>query len=893
MKALHSLLAFNRGMISKLALARVDLKRTALSGEIQTNWMPRVLGSMMLRPGTNYIGSTLDNSAAKFLPFLFSTSDKALVELTDGAMRVLIGDTVLARPTLSNPPTVLNGAFTSNLSSWTDSDESGAVSAWATGGYMSLLGTGINAAIRDQSITIDSNDYNDEHAFTIVIERGSVTLRLGSSQGDNDVLTDTVLREGYHSIAFDHNSTTVWIRFSNTTNYAAYVDSIAIESAGDVEIVTPWPEASLNDIRRIQSGDVIFVACKDYQQMRIERQAARSWSCVNYQATDGPFRDINVSPIRITPSALTGDITLTATRDLFTSGNVGGLFELSSNGQAVEIDVTGEDQWSNEIRVTGVGASQRQFSFERAGTFTASVTLQRSVGEPGDWVDVVSYTSNGTTNYNDELDNQIIYYRVGVDTGDFTSGTVELSMTYTAGSITGVCRVTNYTSKTVVNASVLIDLGGIASTDDWSESEWSDRRGWPTSVALHDGRLWWAGKDRIWGSVSDGFASFDSFTEGDSGPIQRSIGSGPVDKINWMVSTTHLLVGAEGSELVARSSSLDEPLTPTSFGLKPIEELGSANLEAVKVGASVLFVQRNGSRVYELSFDNISYNYVANDLTAIVPEIGDSSFTRIAVQRQPDTRIHIVRGDGKVAVMIYDKVENVTCWVLVETDGIVEDVVVMPGVIEDEVYYVVKRTINSVTKRYLEKWALESEGQGNETTKLVDSCYTYSGSSTDTITGLSHLEGELVSVWGNTKDLGTHTVSSGSITLGEEVTLCYVGLPYVAQFKSAKLATAVATQTNPTPLTQRKRIDHLALVLADTHYQGLKYGSDFDHLDNLPLVEKDEVIAGDTIHEAYDSDAFELNGDWSTDTRLCLQASSPRPCTVLAAVIGISSNDKM
>lgn len=50
------LLAFNRGIISPLALARTDIERLALSAEVQTNWMPRLLSSMMLRPGLGYIG---------------------------------------------------------------------------------------------------------------------------------------------------------------------------------------------------------------------------------------------------------------------------------------------------------------------------------------------------------------------------------------------------------------------------------------------------------------------------------------------------------------------------------------------------------------------------------------------------------------------------------------------------------------------------------------------------------------------------------------------------------------------------------------------------------------------------------------------------------------------
>ena len=58
-------LAFNRGIISALALARIDLKRMALSAAMMVNWMARTLGSMMLRPGLGYLGSTYTNSAAR------------------------------------------------------------------------------------------------------------------------------------------------------------------------------------------------------------------------------------------------------------------------------------------------------------------------------------------------------------------------------------------------------------------------------------------------------------------------------------------------------------------------------------------------------------------------------------------------------------------------------------------------------------------------------------------------------------------------------------------------------------------------------------------------------------------------------------------------------------
>ena len=82
------LLAFNRGVVSPLALGRVDIKRVAMSAEEQCNWMPRTLGPMSLRPGLGYLGNTKNNAAARFLPFVFSTDDVALVELTHNTMKV-------------------------------------------------------------------------------------------------------------------------------------------------------------------------------------------------------------------------------------------------------------------------------------------------------------------------------------------------------------------------------------------------------------------------------------------------------------------------------------------------------------------------------------------------------------------------------------------------------------------------------------------------------------------------------------------------------------------------------------------------------------------------------------------------------------------------------------
>lgn len=881
MKQATTLLAFNRGILSRLGLARIDLNRTAMSAEVMTNWMPRTLGSMMLRPGLQYISDTRNDAAAKLFQFVFATDDTAQLEVTAGILRIRIDDVLLTRPAVT--AAVANGTFTSDVTSWTDSDESGGASAWATGGYLALLGNGTAAAIRDQTVTV--NEASTEHALRITIARGPVILRVGSTAGGDEYISETTLGTGTHSLAFTPTGD-FRIRLMNRRSFTALVDSVAVESSGTVEMTVPYVAAGLSLIRMSQSGDVLYVACNGYQQRKIERRATRSWSVVLYAPETGPFRNVNTTPITIAPSALTGDITLTASKALFRSTNVGSLYRIQSSGQTVTESINADNTFSDPIRVAGV-EGQRAFGITIAGTFTATVTLQYSVAEPGSWVDVTTYTTPQSISYNDDLDNQIIYYRIGVKSGGFTSGPVVVTLTYTSGSITGVARVTAYTSPTVVNAVVLTDFGAITASSDWWESTWSDRRGWPSAVALYEGRLWWFGGDKAIGSISDAFEDFDDNFEGDAGPINRSIGEGPVDSICWALPMQRLIIGTQGAEFSARSSSFDEPLTPTNFNIKPASTQGSKLVSAIRVDSMGIFVQRSGQRLYQMSYNLDQNDYRSEDLTIGVPDLNEAGIIHIAAQRQPDTRIHCVRSDGTAAILIFDSGENVICWIEVETDGDIEDVCVMPGTSEDAVYYVVNRTGG----RYIEKWALESECRGGTLNKQADSFGVFTSvTATTAVTGADHLAGETVCVWGNGKDLGTYTVSaSGTFTLSEAVTSCVYGLVYSARFKSAKQAFGAQMGT---PLNQRKRIDHIGLILADTHYQGLQYGRDFDNMDELPLVVREEETAANTVWESFDGDMVAFNGSWDTDSRVCLRATAPRPATVLACSISMMMSEK-
>lgn len=867
-----------------------------------TNWMPRVLGPMSLRPGLGYIGTTASNLAARFLPFIFSTTDTALLEFTNGAMRVWVNDALITRPSVSTA--ISNGNFDTTLTDWTDNDESGATSAWVTGGYMGLTGTGANAAIRDQTVTVSAGDQNKVHALTIVIQRGPVVIRVGSTSGGDEYINETTLLTGTHSLAFTPTGN-FYVRFLSRLERQTLVSSCNVAGAGVMSITSPYTTADLGNIRHDQSGDVVFLACDGVQQYRVERRDNDSWSVVLYQSDNGPFQIENVDDnFTITPSAISGNITLTASRALFRSTNVGGLFLIRSAGQNVSSNIAAQNTFTNSITVTGVSTS-RSFTVSLTGTWVATVTLQRSFDGGSSWIDVTTYAANTTTTYSDGLDNQEIKYRIGVKTGDYTSGTVAASLAYTLGSITGVARITGYTSATSVSAEVLSPLGATTATAVWAEGEWSDRRGWPSAVRLHEGRLWWAGKGGIWGSVSDAYDSFDPDYEGDAAPINREIGSGPVDTINWLLSLQRMIIGAQGAEFSARSSSLDEPLTPTNFNIKPASTEGSSSVDPMRINQRGIYVDRTGIKVFELAFDGQSYDYNSKDLTEINPELGLPGIVRMAVQRKPDTRIHCVRSDGTAMINVYDQVEDVKAWIELETDGSVEDVVVLPGAngsTEDQVYYCVKRTINGSDVRYLEKWAKEVECRGTYSTnaslnKQADSFIVFSNSpASTTVSGLDHLIGESVVVWqdGVCPQVGenpkTFTVSvGGTITLDTAATAGVVGLAYTAQFKSTKLG--MQSSALMTLLTEQKRLSHLGLVLAWVHAKGLRYGPDFTNMNAMPGVEKGKAVSTDDVRQTYADQTIEFPGTWDIDMRVCLKAQAPLPCTVLAATIDMEVHD--
>lgn len=747
--------------------------------------------------------------------------------------------------------------------------------------------------------------------------------------------------------AYSTSSTdTFHIQFSTQLERTIIVDSIEVEAAGEMSLPAPWNEEDLREIRFDQSNDVIFLAQGNWQPRKIERRGDGSWSLAVYDPIDGPFTLARTANVKLKPSATRGNGTLTSDSAFFKTDHVGSLFRIDHERLEADWALAGEEAFSGAFRVRGIG-TENDWTFAITGTWSGTITLQRSFdGEDSGFADTgTTYAANasGSLAPGADHDNQIFWNRYIFKSGSYTSGSALIAVNYAGYSAGGVCRVTSYTSATVVNVEILGDLNNYSSyTADWREGDWSDRRGWPEAVGFFDGRLWWARRDKFWGSESDNFYAFNLDTEGDSGSIQRSISAGGfTNQTQWIMGLQRLILGTNAAPMSCRSSSFDEPLTPGNITLKPAGTAGAARVSPAIVGSRGVFVGADGRRIFELAYSVDAQDYVASDLTrlnedlseGVNPDLFEDSFVELAIQMAPEPYIWALRDDGSTACLLFNPGEEARGWWELRTgayepldedrphDRIVS-IVALPRSVEDDVYIAVERVIDdgaggTTRSYYIEKFAQHKQtvtrSYGAETSGVVtknglylaDSYITATGNGGigQVFTGLDHLEGRQVIIIGQQVNAGYgptgtfYTVDGGSITATEATTgtVC-IGLPYEGLYKSAKLAFAGQAGT---ALLQKKAVTQLGLALLDTHPDAIRVGPSFDEddMDELPRTGSDgldgePVDVTDNFQRSQEEEPFPFPGQWDTDSRVHIKIRPGYSACLSAMLIGVETRER-
>ena len=465
----------------------------------------------------------------------------------------------------------------------------------------------------------------------------------------------------------------------------------------------------------------------------------------------------------------------------------------------------------------------------------------------------------------------------------------------------GIAKVTGFTSATVVAVTTSTNFANTNAVTDWSLGAFSETTGFPSCVTFFEQRLVFAATlnnpQTIYFSKSGDYENMDANIGGtvaDDDAIVYTIASNQVNAIRFMAASRTLIIGTAGGEFTVTGGGDNNAITPTNIMIKKQSNHGAANIDAVAVANATLFVQRAKRKIRELAYNFDVDGYTAPDLTILAEHVTEGGIIEMAYQEEPLAIIWCVRNDGELVALTYQREQQVVAWhrhvfagAFGSGNAVCESVAVIPT--EDseyELYMIIKRTINGATKRYVEFLnTFDFDESDNTSFNFLDSQLSYSGSSATTISGLSHLEGQEVSILADGATHPNKTVSSGSITLDRAATKVKIGLGYTSLLKTMRID---AGAQNGTSQAKTKRIYEVTARLYES--VGVEIGPDLNNMERVPFrTSSDPMDQG--IPPFTGDKEVEFRGDYDTDGFMIVRQTQPLPLTILSLYPRLVTND--
>lgn len=524
-------------------------------------------------------------------------------------------------------------------------------------------------------------------------------------------------------------------RYVGTAIAAPYVSGGT--ATGALSVVTPYDSDELAAIRYTQSADVMTLVHQGHYPAEITRTDATSFSFATITDIDtGPFDDLNTSATTMTASAATGSgITLTASTSVFTANHVGALvylqmedlstvlpWEPSKLVSAAAVDPDGTLRISNGKVYIAAGNAVAP----AGGTFTGTIAPKHSEGIEADGdLGVLNGVANSRAG---------IYWQY-------------------LHSLYGVARITAQ-AGTTATADVLsyIPVVSPQTTVNWAFGAWSEAEGYPGIVTYFADRLVFArsieNPQTQWASKTGDYHNFAvSNPQVDDDPITQTLNTRQTNAIVEMVPLEQLVSLTANSSWA--SPGRGEDWSPQTVGFFPQSYYGAADMRSVIVGESAIFTEKGARQLRKLEFAFDRDKFGGDELTILARHLfEDATIVDMDYAKDPHGILWIVLSDGTLAGLTYLPEQEVVAFHRHDTSGFFENVCVIPEDGRDAVYFVVRRTINGSTVRYLER--LANRTNDSLDAMFVDCALSYDGRNTTattiTATGASYDGGDTVTL---------------------------------------------------------------------------------------------------------------------------------------------------
>jgi hypothetical protein len=791
------------GEISPSLYGRTDLAKFAVSLGACRNFFVRPTGGASNRAGLEFVYALNPNSLACLIPFVFSTTQSYMLVFQEGVIKVYS-----------------QGAYVENSSTLAIT----LVTPYFLPGFVEVTTSTPHGLISGDPITISAvtgtGDYPSFNAAWTVSGIVSPTKFLITS-----------------ALGF----------------VGAYGGGGVV--AVPVALANPYLSGDLASLRYTQSADVVTVVnqlTKPYEFVRLGAVTFTFAAITDFEG--GPFLDDNVTATTVKASAATGlGITLTASAAIFVADHVGALFRLTIQDlsaippwepnkfiAAGGVDPDGQVRQSNGKVYVAVNNAVAP----AAGTYTGT--------KAPDWDEGIQSDGdgnllNGLANTHAGVNWQFLHPGFGIARITAIGG----------GGTTATADVLDY--MPVVNP---------ATTTIWAFGAWSEDQGYPAIVTYFSDRLVFANTPGApqteWASKTGDYHNFarsSPLVPNDS--ITQRLNARQINAIVELVPTDQLIALTSSSSWA--SPKRGESWTPTTIGYDPQSSDGAAFLRAIQTGDSALFVQAGSTKVRDLKFKNEAGKFVGDELTILARHLFDSEHVIVDwdYAKEPHGILWAVRSDGALIGLTYLPEQEVIGWHRHDTEGFFERVCVIPENGVDTPYFVVRRTVNGATVRYLERMAVRDRSDILDSF-FVDSGLTYDGRNTTattiTITGGSFAGGATVTLTASAAIFAATDVASDAIQFPNAAGNVRAN---ITGFTSATVVSAVLQSPVPAEL---QAVATTTWTFARDTFSGL------GHLEGKTVAiladgspEVPQVVVGGTVSLSYPAGVVHIGLSYVSD----------------------------
>ena len=536
------------------------------------------------------------------------------------------------------------------------------------------------------------------------------------------------------------------------------------------EIPTPYLEAELFDVHYVQSADVITIVHPNHAPKELRRLGATQWELrtINFASPIAAPTGVSVNAYIPSSTSTNADtyeehkyVVTAITANLIDEGSQSSTASVSNN-----IFVTGAKNTVTWNPVTN--ASRYRVYKDQAGIFGFIGEISHSSTTQSASVPYASVTDGGSGVHT----LTITKADHGFETGD-TVNVVNVSGSIAAGKFivtkvsssqisyvtasnlgSGNCTI-GYVHQ-IVDNNIAPDF---SKTPPIYENEFVGTGNFPGAVSYFEQRRVFAGTTNepqniiMTKSGTESNLSF-SLPIRDDDRIKFRVAAREANTIRHIVPLTQLLLLTGSAEWRITSVNSDA-ITPTSISVKPQSYVGANNSQPVIVNNSMVYAAARGGHVRELGYNWQANGFITGDLSLRAAHLFDNfKIIDIALAKAPLPIVWFVNTEGKLLGLTYVPEQNIGAWHQHDTDGLFESVASVAEGDDDVVYCVIKRTINNVSKRYIERMGTRIFAKQRDSF-FVDAGSTYDGVNTDTtktvtISGsTNYLRGESVTVTAN------------------------------------------------------------------------------------------------------------------------------------------------